>query len=143
MRDTVSMLNNVYQNSQMGVLAITELIPKTNDKNFLNHLTTQLKEYKNINTKAKQLLLERGAQEEELGALAQIGSTLSIHFQTLTDNSTGHMAEMMLQGSTMGIIEATKTMNQHPDADKAAVALADKLLRTEEANTAHLKSFLS
>lgn len=61
---------------------------------------------------------------------------------TLIDKTSSHIAEMMMQGNMMGVIEITKTIKHNPDADAAALQLARDLLQTQENNIQELKQFL-
>jgi len=139
----VELLNFVYQNSQMGQHSIHQLLDATKDDILLNHLNTQLEEYNRINKEAKTLLHERGYEEKDISKMAKISSSMSINMKTMMDNSTTHIAEMMLQGSTIGIIDMTKKIKNYPNSDDKIVDLAHKLLRTEESNIEHLKAFLA
>ena len=61
---------------------------------------------------------------------------------TLTDKSARHMAEMLIQGSTMGIVDLTKAIRDNPGAGRDALALADRLLRSMQRDVEELKSYL-
>lgn len=136
------LLNHIYQGAEMGVHTIHQLMDKSRDPAFQDHLRTQLAEYEAIHEQAHQKLQATGYPVKDLGIGAKMGSTLSLQMQTLVDNSVSHMAEMMVQGSTMGIIETTKKLKQCDGADQEVVALGEKLLRTEQSNLEHLKGFL-
>lgn len=143
MNETKELLNSVYQGTQMGMLAIEKLIPKAKDPKFLNHLRIQYQEYENIHREAKKMLLEKGQQKKDLDMFTQMIGKTSITLQTLKDNSTSHMAQMMLEGSNMGIIEGIKNLKQLQQADLQAKNLAQQLVTTEENNYTNLKEFLS
>lgn len=141
----VEMLNYIYQNSQMGEHAVSQLVKSSEHPKFHSHMETQLAEYQNINRKAKELLNRKGQEEKDISSLAKISSYMSIEMKTMMDNSPSHMAEVMMQGSTMGIIDITKQINRYEDSgiEDEILSLANKLLRTEEANVEHLKPFLT
>ena len=65
-----------------------------------------------------------------------------IDLQTLTDRSASHVAEMMMIGSNMGVINAVKNLKKYPEGDKQVRALMERLLRFEEDNIQQLKKFL-
>jgi hypothetical protein len=143
MDGNTELLNYIYQNSEMGIAAIDQLNQSAKDDAFLKQLNTQRKEYTAINKQAREMLHERGHTEKDLSAMTQLASHFVIGAKTLADSSTAHMAEMMMKGSTMGIIEAAKNLKKYDDADKPVLSLAEKLLRTEESNVEHIKPFLS
>ena len=137
------MLNFVYQNSQMGVETLNQLLPMIDNEAFKKRIEPQLKEYKQIHEEAKELLNRHGYDEKGIGALEKIMTYLMIDMKTLMDKSSSHIAEMLIQGSNMGIIDAVKRINQYEkEAEKEVTALMKRLLKFEENNVERLKDAL-
>lgn len=65
-----------------------------------------------------------------------------INIQTLTDKSTSHIAEMLIIGSNMGVIDAIKNLKKYENAKKEINELMDRLLKFEEDNIKELKEYL-
>jgi len=65
-----------------------------------------------------------------------------ININTLINKSPSHVAEMIIQGSTMGIIDVTKKLKEYKDANKDITALAQMLLTFEQQNVEEMKKFL-
>lgn len=142
MDGNTELLNYIYQNSQMGVETLNQLIEIVEDNDFNKHLCSQLNEYTSLNKTALEKLKELGHEEKGIGSMAKISTYMSISMQTLIDKSPCHISEMLIQGSTMGIIDATKNIQKYNDADKEILQLADRLLKTEQNNIEQLKLFL-
>ena len=137
------MLNFIYQNSQMGVETLNQLIPMIDNEAFKKRIEAQLKEYEQIHEEAKKLLNRHGYDEKGIGALENIMAYLMIDMKTLMDKSSSHIAEMLIQGSNMGIIDAVKRINQYEkEAEKEVTALMKRLLKFEENNVERLKEAL-
>lgn len=137
------MLNFIYQNSQMGVETLNQLIPMIDNEAFKKRIEAQLKEYEQIHEEAKKLLNRHGYDEKGIGALEKIMAHLMIDMKTLMDKSSSHIAEMLIQGSNMGIIDAVKRINQYEkEAEKEVTALMKRLLKFEENNVERLKEAL-
>lgn len=137
------MLNFIYQNSQMGVETLNQLIPMIDNEAFQKRIEAQLKEYEQIHEEAKKLLNRHGYDEKGIGALEKIMAYLMIDMKTLMDKSSSHIAEMLIQGSNMGIIDAVKRINQYEkEAEKEVTALMKRLLKFEENNVERLKEAL-
>ena len=137
------MLNFIYQNSQMGVETLNQLIPMIDNEAFKKRIEAQLKEYEQIHEEAKKLLNRHGYDEKGIGALEKIMAYLMIDMKTLMDKSSSHIAEMLIQGSNMGIIDAVKRINQYEkEAEKEVTALMKRLLKFEENNVQRLKEAL-
>lgn len=142
MNQNAEFLNYIYQNAQMGIEAIDQLVNIVEDPEFFKLLRTQLNEYEKIKDEASEKLNETGHEEKEVGKFAQISSYMMISIKTLTDRSSRHLAEMMLEGSNKGIIEITKHLSDYSDSDEDTKRLAEKLLKTEQSNVESLKKFL-
>lgn len=137
------LLNFVYQNSQMGVDTITQLLEIAEDGDFKDHLHAQLKEYRQIHDKAAQMLEANGFNEEGLSAFEKIRTYLMINFQTLSDDSTSHIAEMLMVGSNMGVIDAIKNIRKYKGLVEADILdLMEHLKKFEENNVERFKKYL-
>lgn len=142
MNGNAELLNFIYQNSQMGVDTINQLIDIVEDKEFIKHLEFQYREYKEIHSAAKSMLNKNGYDEKGIGAFEKVRTYLMINIQTLTDKSSSHIAEMLIIGSNMGVINAVKNIKKYNGAEKDIISLMERLLRFEENNIQQLKKFL-
>ena len=142
MDDNRNMLNYIYQNSQMGVNTIEQLIKISEDESFARYLESQLNEYKEINEKTVAIIKEMGLEEKWVGTVAEISAYMMINMKTIMDKSASHISEMMINGSTLGIIQATRALKKYKDTDRNIVLLMEKLIETEENNFQQLKKFL-
>lgn len=135
-------LNMIRQNVEMGIAGI-ELVEKhCTDKRLSECIESQRQEYKDILVEADMMLSETGGKAEELPAAAKISSQISGRLKTMMDKSDSKIAEMMIQGNTMGITKLTKHLNEYNGQNGRIKHLADKLLKTEEYNVEQMKAFL-
>lgn len=135
-------LNYIFQNSQMGIETVNQLLGITEDPTFKKYLSAHLAEYETINKQAREKLNQNGSAEKGIGEMQKISAYLMINMNTLMDKSTSHIAEMLIKGSTMGIVEVTKNIKEYNDADKQILDLAHRLLKYEQKNVEQLKKFL-
>ena len=142
MNGNAELLNFIYQNSQMGVDTIKQLIDITEDEKFKVHLESDLDQYQDINMTAKGLLNTNGYDEKGISTLDKIKTYLMINMQTMMDKTTSHIAEMLIIGSDMGVVDAIRNIEKYKDAEKDILALMKKLLKFEENNIKQLKTFL-
>lgn len=142
MNGNTELLNFIYQNSEMGVTTIKQLLDISTNQEFNQLLRSQLKEYIEINKQTRALLNQNGCDEKGLSKLEKMRTYMTISLQTLTDRSPSHIAEMMIIGSNMGILDATKNLKHYTDADKDIKSLMNRLLKFEENNVQQLKEFL-
>ncbi|SCK04453.1 Uncharacterised protein [uncultured Clostridium sp.] len=138
-------LNFIYQNSEMGTETIKHLIDITENSTnneFKDVLYSQYNEYKKIFNESEKMIKDRGNDPKDINKFQKITTYIMINMKTLTDKSPSHLSEMLIQGSTMGIIDATKRINQYDDADKDVLDLANRLLEFEKDNQEEWKKFL-
>jgi hypothetical protein len=142
MNGNAELLNFIYQNAQMGTETIRQLADIVKDAEFIKHLKTQYHEYKLIVEEARELLNQNGYDEKGINAFEKLRTYLMINMQTLTDKSASHIAEMLIIGSNMGVINCVKNLKKYSNADKNIRDLMDRLLKSEENNIQQLKNFL-
>ena len=143
MNGNEELLNFVYQNSQMGIDTLKQLLEISKDENFNKYLKGQGRGYLELHKKAIEFLYENGTDEKGLSMLEKMKTYWMINIQTINDKSTSHIAEMLITGSTMGINEAVKKIHDYEEtAKKEYVDLMRRLQKFEEGNIERLKEFL-
>ena len=126
----------------MGVSTLGKLIDMVGEITFRKQLTDQLAEYRTFENSAKELISKYGAAEKGLSDVDKAKTYFTISMQTMTDKSNSHIAEMLITGSNMGIIESVKNLKKYPAAEKEVRDLLQRLLEFEENNVQRLKEFL-
>ena len=136
---TTTLLNDVFQNAQMGVDSTQRLIELAEDKPFQSVLIAQRNRYQDIYDRTLQL------SDQELKGkktLQKLSSTMMINFQTIKDKTPSHLAGMMIQGNTMGVINMTKSLRENQAADSSVLGLAQDLLSMQKSNIDEMKPYL-
>lgn len=142
MNGDAELLNFVYQNAQMGVNTLEQLHQMTEAGAFREQLACQLREYAAISDEAKRLLHKSGRDEKDIGSFDKLKTYLMINMQTLNDRSPSHIAQMLITGGTMGIVQATRCLDRYGDAQPEILGLMKRLLAFEEQSAEKLKEFL-
>ncbi|WRS29026.1 hypothetical protein U6B65_14810 (plasmid) [Oscillospiraceae bacterium MB08-C2-2] len=142
-KQDINMLNNVYQNAEMGIKGTQLLVEKSDDPRFSQTLHRFLGEYAQLKEQAATLLLEQGEQPRDSNLMESTGLWMGVQFNTLIDKTSSHMAEMLIQGSAMGIVDNTKTLNTHQDISPQAKKVAENLIRIEQDNIKAMKQYLN
>lgn len=83
-----------------------------------------------------------GYDEKGISTFEKIRTYLTINIQTLTDKSTSHIAEMMMIGSTMGIVNAIRTLTDYNHAQNDILKLMETLKEFEEKSYHDLQEFI-
>ena len=134
-------LQNVYQSAKMGTDAIAKLLPKVQNEQFKNAMSSQLNGYQEFIKEASEKLTCMNKAPEDVGLLQKIPSDIGIVMGTAMDKSDSKIAEMMINGSVMGLSEIKKTMS-HSGIEPDTRKLMSDVVAFEESNINNLKSFL-
>lgn len=121
MDKNIELLNYIHQNAQMGIETIKQLLKETKDENMKNVLQKHLNEYQKFYDMADNKLKSKNIEPKELNFLSKAFTDLMINLKTLRDKSPSHMAEMLIQGSTMGIVDMTKKIKEYQGVEKGDV----------------------
>lgn len=141
MKDDCALLNHIRQSTEMGVDGIDSVVEYT-DGSFRQALEQQRTEYRKIHSSADTLLEKHQGQPEDLGTFTKWSSELSSNLKTMMDSSPSNIAQMMIQGNTMGVTKSLQTIRDYSGDDHAVIHLAHKLLDTEQANIDQMKQYL-
>ena len=102
----------------------------------------QLKEYDGIETEAHNIASQRGWELKELDSAVRMMSNMMCRMKLTGADATSKISEMMIQGNTMGMTKSLKHLHDYHGKDERVRDLANKLLKTEEANIQQMKKFL-
>lgn len=136
------LLNYTFQNAEMGVETLEQLIDIVEDEEMVKQLKKQHEEYDSIFKACKSLIKAHGEEEKGIGSYNRMKTYLMINLQTIADKSASHIAEMLIIGSNMGMIQAIKNLRKYSNAHKDILCLVQRLLEHEEDNIQALKAFL-
>lgn len=144
MEKTPELLCYIYKNVKMGSDAIVDLMPKVEDTSFREALTEQLCGYERFASEAEKQLTPMGIKPREEPMMKKAMSKMGIAMNTMMDASVGHMAEMLIKGSTMGITDMTKHVREFEGegCPEQALKLGRELITFEQNNIEKMKTFL-
>ena len=130
------LLEKVHKNARTGLFTVPKMKEQSTDKRFIEELSIQETEYRNLFRTAEQM---NGGEAKQIGAFAKLRSEAMIK---LGGNDTSKQAQMLILGSTMGIVDVTRALKQNPDSPKPVRLLATDFLAVEERNVEILKQYL-
>ena len=135
-------LNSVNKGLKMGMDSISTISEKVGDNNFKDDLIYQYNKYNDILNRVIAELQNYNDLPAELPPMQKIMGYMDIQMNTLTDKSNSHIAEMMIKGTNMGIIEGVKLKNQNPDASQTTKKILDDFIQFQENTIEKLKKYL-
>ena len=142
--DEVYFFSEIYKNTKMGADAIINLLPSVKDDGIRSAMTRQLDGYEKYAARAAKHLEGAGVTPKEENWFARLSARIGMAFNTMLDSTGSHIAEMMVEGSNMGITDMTRLLNHHESKGNAeeAVRLAHEVVAFEQHNLEVMKRYL-
>ena len=141
-RQSAEILKSVYRNSQMAFEASADVLKHCKNNLLFREINREKERYKNVSEQAKTELLKRNEIPEEVAPFGKMMSKMGIAMKTASDQSSQNIAKIMLQGTTMGIIDMQHAVNRSHNADEKIRSDAESLLLREQEYCDHLKKYL-
>lgn len=143
MVDDVKMLQSITEAADMSRDSLKNVMEKATDTKLKSALQKQIKEYDGVYNEAERLLKSKGKKAQKSGAVLKSYSHIVSNAKAMAAaNTTSKIAEMVVQGSTMGITALTKELNDYRGSDKAVKDLAEKHVLMEELYIDEMKKYL-
>ena len=145
MNEKIEFLTYLHKTAEMGVQSTCELLSILNDKeNKIKVLVDkELKEYETSLQKIEKVMKNFDIPIPSAGIMAKAGNYMGMHMELMSDNSDAKVADMLIQGYTMGVLEVTKRLKKFKNyIDKEDKKLADELLDFQNHNIKELQKYL-
>ena len=141
-KSEVTILNELNIGIKMGMDSISNVLESVKDDNFKKILLEQYNKYNEILNKVDKKLQTFDKVPKDLPAMQKDMGFIEVKMNTTSDNSISHIAEMMLQGTNMGIIKGIKLLHNNPDMDKTIQNILNEFVDYQEKCMETLKEYL-
>lgn len=135
------LLNETYRNASMAVEAIYATMDRVEDEEMALELTRQVGKFNSIQDRAEEELLEIGEKPSD-SLWGKLMLRMSIKGKLMRGKGASHVADMMIQGNTKGIVSTTKSMHDNLAAKREYCELAGELVEFEHMNIDKMKMYL-
>lgn len=135
-------LNEINKGIKMGMDSISTISEKVEDNNFKDDLLFQYDKYNEILNRVNSELKNFDDFPKELPPMQKTMGYIEIQMSTLNDKSNSHIAEMLIKGTNMGIIEGVKLKNRNPDIEPTISNILNDFIQFQENNVEKLKKYL-
>ncbi len=138
----LNVLDELNKGACMGMDAIHFIKDKVEDQGLKKELDIQYGKYEKIHNEICKLYPEYSEKKpHETSAINKAMTWYGIEMKTFMDDSTSKLAELLMQGTNMGIIEGRRLLN-HKGTDEAVKSLVEEYVDMQEAAVENLKKFL-
>ena len=142
--DNAQMLDKMYKNVKMGSDSMVNIISKVKDTGLKQELTNQLDKYESYSKKVAGMIYDQGGTPKEENILTKAGSKIGIEMNTMMDSTPSHLAQMVIEGATMGMTDMTKIVREYENKNcsEQAMKLAKEIAEFEDKSIDSLKQYL-
>ncbi|MBQ8658138.1 MAG: hypothetical protein IJ506_03305 [Clostridia bacterium] len=136
-------LAEIYRNSQLALQSISNILPETGDEELKQEILRQHEEYERISARASVIAKNKGIELKEPNPIKKAMMWGSIKMNAMKDGSRSHIAEMMVQGTVMGITALKSSASDASEVgDDEVWALLNEFIELEEGFERKLKEYL-
>lgn len=145
MKENYELYEHIYQDAEMACYTIEVLAKDLKDKDnkIKKILEDILKEYSSYKEKAKNFLEDNNKEISEKGFGSKMMAKMGIKKEVKADNSDSSIAEMLIQGISMGSIEIERKINSYKEeVNKDEIKFAEKFKEFQQKSITELKKYL-
>lgn len=119
MQINVDALNDIYQNAQMGIVGIDDVLNKTKNPKLYKELLKEKKEYQKILKSVKKMISDEHGTVKEINLMAKIGSEIYSEMKLMKNENDKFIIKMMIEGSykSIGILTTKRLSYEHASND--------------------------
>lgn len=140
--ENINALDELNKGATMGMEAIHFIIDKVEDDNFKSVLDKEHKKYESIAKKISEIYPEYSDKlPHKINAMNKAITWGGIEMETIMDKSNSKIAELLIKGTDMGIIEGRKLLN-NKDIDNKINNLISEFVTMQEESVEILKEYL-
>lgn len=139
----LNILDEVNKGATMGMDAISYVSDKVTDTGFKDVLDVEYNKYKTISEQVNNLYSSYSDKEpHETNAMNKMMTWYGIQMNTIMDNSTSKLSELLMQGTNMGIIEGRRLINHNENIAPDVKNILHNFVVMQEDSVETLKKYL-
>lgn len=142
MSENINVLDEIHKGACMGEDALTFVLDKVENDDLRIELQREFNEYQSIAKKIEDIYHKYDDGEPHETSMMNKAMTWSgVEMKTFNDTSSSKIAELIITGVNMGIIEGRKILN-NKKMNKEVKTLVNEYVAMQEKNVENLKMFL-
>ena len=142
MKENINALDEIHKGACMGEDAINYVLDKVEDQELKKELESEYSEYDHIKQTIEAIYPKyNDGKPHETSTMNKAMTWSGIEMKTMNDKSNSNIAELLLKGVNMGIIEGRRILNKKNINDEVDKILSD-YINIQEKNIENLKKYL-
>ena len=141
----VELLEHLYKDSSMGTQTLTDLLNVLNDKDnkIKDVIESVIKGYEKHLKIVKDYMKDNNYDIDSKPLISKLGAFMGIKMEVMKDNSDSRIANMLIQGITMGVLNVTKNLNKYKGkVSKDILSIVKDFKKHQEESIEKLKVYL-
>lgn len=140
--EEIKIYREIQRNAETAMKAIDTIASKVYDDSLALQIAGQSLKYSELYNEASRRLIEAREESYQSSVFSDAVLKTGIHYNTMLNTSTAHLAEVMIKGGNNGILEMEKVLKHNGRAGEQSADLARQLIALQENNIATLKDYL-
>lgn len=138
------MLDRMYKNVKMGSDSMINIMSRVRDSKLREELTAELDKYEAYGKQVSDMIYDAGGKPKEENLMTKMSAKIGMAMNTMTDSTTSHLAQMVIEGATMGMTDMTKIVREYENrgCGEAPLKLAREIASFEDRSIERMKKFL-
>lgn len=132
----------IQKNTEEAIKALDTLGDKVHDKGLALQISRQSLQYSQLHNEVMKQLVEADAEPYRGSYFLDMKVKAGLHYHTLLNTSTAHIAELLIRESQGKMLEMEKVLHHNQNGGVGAWTLAKSFLDMEERNVRCLKDYL-
>lgn len=142
MKENINALDEIHKGACMGVDALSFVLDKVEDRKFKKELEREYNDYKTIASEIEKIYPKYNDDKpHETNVMNKAMTWSEVEMKTINDKSNSKIAELLLNGVNMGIIEGRRILNKKKIDDEVS-KIVSKYVTMQEKSVDVLKSYL-
>lgn len=112
-RREAELYKEIYKNVTMGAESLTDLMSHVESGDLKTELGVELAHYEDLAKEARQALFDMGVKPKEEGLMTRMSAKAGVMMNTMVDATPSHIAQMVIEGSTMGTTDLIRKLNEY------------------------------
>lgn len=140
--ENINALDEIHKGACMGMDAIDFIKDKIEDEDFRREMDKEYNDYQSIQKQIEDMYSKYDDDDpHSTSPMNKAMTWTSIEMKTMNDTSNSNLAELLLKGVNMGIIEGKKILN-NKKLNKEVRKIVDTYVKMQEENVEALKQYL-
>ena len=137
------LLDRIYQDATVGTLAISKVIKKTKGDAMKKLFDKQYEMYQKVAERCDVIAVDLEIEIKENSFFKKLKQSTMLYLSLWADNTPRHIIELMINGTTMGVVDTIKAQKDLKTKNEDLKVLTEDFLKMQEEFLDKLKKLLS